>query len=178
MASLILRDKEVRRDRAAAIIAAQDNQNLSKKLVERTQEAVMSDHKFTRMAEVAPVEIFIADPSGAVNYCNDMWWKISQHPRADNNVNTWMDSVFCVDREGVERIWKKLIGEKVAVTHEFRFSYTRQNAGEVMDTWVLMSAYPEKDKSGDVKSIFGCLTDISPQKWAEYSQKQRREGGR
>lgn len=175
MASLILRGKEVRRGRAAATIAAQDNQNLSKQLIERTQEATVNEHMFTRMAEVAPVGIFIADQSGVINYCNDMWWEISQHPRADNNVNTWMDSVLCADRAEVERMWKKLTEEKVAVTHEFRFNYTRQNAGQVMDTWVLMSAYPEKDKLGDVKSIFGCLTDISTQKWAEYLQKQRRE---
>lgn len=175
VASLTLLEEEVRRGRTAAIIAARDKQKLSRQLVERTQEAVVSEYRFTRMAEFAPVGMFIAEPSGAINYCNDMWWEISRHPRAENGVNTWMDSVLCADRAEVERVWKKLTEEKVAVTHEFRFNYTRQSSGQVMDTWVLMSAYPEKDGAGDVKSIFGCLTDISPQKWAEYSQKQRHE---
>ncbi|PKS12843.1 hypothetical protein jhhlp_001055 [Lomentospora prolificans] len=175
IASLTLLEEEVRRGRTAAMIAAQDKQKLSKQLIQRTQEAVESEYRFTRMAEFAPVGMFIADPAGFINYCNDMWWEISRHPRTGNGVNTWMDSVMEEDRLAVQEVWTKLTEEKVAVTHEFRFSHTRQNADQLMETWVLMSAYPEKDEEGHVKSIFGCLTDISTQKWAEYSQKQRRE---
>ncbi|KEZ46024.1 Uncharacterized protein SAPIO_CDS1433 [Scedosporium apiospermum] len=173
--SLTLLEEEVRRGRTAAMIAAQDKLKLSKQLIQRTQEAVESEYRFTRMAEFAPVGMFIADPTGFINYCNDMWWEISRHPRGDNSVNTWMESVMEEDRPEVQKVWKKLTEEKIAITHEFRFSHTRQNADQVMETWVLMSAYPEKDANGHVKSIFGCLTDISTQKWAEYSQKQRRE---
>ncbi|CAI4218611.1 unnamed protein product [Parascedosporium putredinis] len=175
IASLTLLEEEVRRGKTAALIADQVKQKLSKQLIQRTQEAVESEYRFTRMAEFAPVGMFIADPTGFINYCNDMWWEISRHPRTGNGVNAWMGSVMEEDRPTVRRVWAKLTEEKIAVTHEFRFSHTRQNAGQVMETWVLMSAYPEKDENGHVKSIFGCLTDISTQKWAEYSQKQRRE---
>ncbi|SPO02214.1 related to sensory transduction histidine kinase, partial [Cephalotrichum gorgonifer] len=179
VASLTLLEEEVRRGRTAAMIAAQDKQKLSKQLIQRTQEAVESEYRFARMAEFAPVGMFIAEPSGNINYCNDMWWEISRYPRAaDSGVDTWMDSVLEDDIAEVRRAWAELTEKKIAVTHEFRFNYRRrQNAagGQMMDTWVLMSAYPEKDAAGNVKSIFGCLTDISSQKWAEYSQKQRRE---
>lgn len=51
----------------------------------------------------------------------------------------------------------------------------RELNGHPIQTWVLMSAYPEKDETGAVKAIFGCITDISEQKWAENFQKQRRD---
>jgi len=38
-----------------------------------------------------------------------------------------------------------------------------------------MSVYPEKDEAGNLKSIFGCITDISVQKRAEDFEKRRRE---
>jgi signal transduction histidine kinase/CheY-like chemotaxis protein len=38
-----------------------------------------------------------------------------------------------------------------------------------------MSAYPEKNGEGGLKSVFGSLTDISQQKWAEDFQKRRME---
>jgi len=174
MASVVLYEEEVKRGRMAALIAAQNNQELSEQLMQRTQEAVESEYKFTRMAEFAPVGMFIAGPDGRFNYCNDEWWHVSGHPRTEP-VDTWMESVRDEDRAGLDAIWKQLIDEKLSVTHEFRFKSSRQNGDQRMETWVLMSAYSEKDSVGSVKSIFGCMTDISSQKWAEYFQNQRRE---
>jgi hypothetical protein len=38
-----------------------------------------------------------------------------------------------------------------------------------------MSAYPERDENGQLKSVFGSITNISQQKWAEDFQKRRME---
>lgn len=62
-----------------------------------------------------------------------------------------------------------------SIIQEFRFTVTRELDGHPIQTWALMSAYPEKDETGTVKAIFGCITDISEQKWAENFQKQRRD---
>ncbi|KAI8279354.1 hypothetical protein K4K56_012745 [Colletotrichum sp. SAR 10_98] len=175
MASVVLFEEEIKRGQRAARLAALDRQELQMELYLRTQEAVESEYKFSRMAEFAPVGIFIANDKGHINFANDMWWQISRHPRTEDSVNTWMQSVREEDRSGLERSWKKLIEDKEAVTVEFRFKCSRQNGRNTIDTWVLMSAFPEKTEHGTLKSIFGCITDISPQKWAEDFQKQRRE---
>ncbi|KZL88033.1 hsp90-like protein [Colletotrichum incanum] len=175
MASVVLFEEEIRRGQRAARLAALDRQELQMELYLRTQEAVESEYKFTRMAEFAPVGIFIANDKGLINFANDMWWQISRHPRTEDSVNTWMQSVKDEDRPGVERSWRKLIEEKEAMTIEFRFKCSRQNGLNTIDTWVLMSAFPEQTEDGNLKSIFACITDISPQKWAEDFQKQRRE---
>lgn len=41
--------------------------------------------------------------------------------------------------------------------------------------WVLFSAYPEKHADGSLKSVFGSITNISNQKWAEGLQKRKME---
>ncbi|GKT91604.1 histidine kinase HHK13p [Colletotrichum tofieldiae] len=162
MASVVLFEEEIRRGQRAARLAALDRQELQMELYLRTQEAVESEYKFTRMAEFAPVGIFIANDKGLINFANDMWWQISRHPRTEDSVNTWMQSIKDEDRPGVERSWRKLIEEKEAMTIEFRFKCSRQNGLNTIDTWVLMSAFPSR-------------RNISPQKWAEDFQKQRRE---
>lgn len=62
-----------------------------------------------------------------------------------------------------------------SIIQEFRFMAARELNGHPIQTWALMSAYPERDETGTVKAIFGCITDISEQKWAENFQKQRRD---
>jgi hypothetical protein len=72
-------EDEIRRGQKAARLAALDRQELSKQLDLRTQEAVESETKFTRMAEFAPVGMFIADSSGRITYSNDTWCKSTYH---------------------------------------------------------------------------------------------------
>ncbi|KAK2625550.1 hypothetical protein QTJ16_004862 [Diplocarpon rosae] len=176
MASVVLFEEEIKRGQQAARLAALDRQELSKQLDLRTQEAVESEAKFTRMAEFAQIGMFIADGSGAITYSNDTWWEISRHPRGVSSTNAWMDSIKDEDRAGVEVTWKKLVNKKYAVTHEFRFKTPWQDRnGTRGDTWVLMNAYPERDSEGVLKCIFGSITNISQQKWAEDFQKRRME---
>ncbi|KAI9047730.1 hypothetical protein LZ554_008440 [Drepanopeziza brunnea f. sp. 'monogermtubi'] len=178
MASVVLFEEEIRRGQRAAQLAAIDRQELSKQLDLRTKEAVESETRFTRMAEFAPVGMFIADESGAITYSNDTWWEISRHPRGVNSANVWMDSIKDEDRPGVEAAWKDLVNKnkKSVVTLEFRFKNPWQDRnGNRGETWVLMSAYPERDPQGTLKSVFGSITNISQQKWAEDFQKRRME---
>lgn len=176
MASVVLFEEEIHRGQRAAQLAALDRQELSKQLDLRTQEAVESETKFTRMAEFAPVGMFIANESGAITYSNDTWWEISRHPRGLSTANVWMDSIKDEDRPGVEEAWNKLVINKKSVTLEFRFKTPWQDRnGNRGDTWVLMSAYPERDSQGMLKSVFGSITNISQQKWAEDFQKRRME---
>lgn len=175
MASVVLFEEEIRRGQRAARLAALDRQELSMQLVLRTQEANESEFRFTRMAEYAPVGMFIADAQGHIDYCNDMWWQISRHSRYDETERAWMDSVREEDRSSLEAAWQRLLEKLVTISVEFRFKHSQRSGDRTIDTWVLMSAFPEKSQDGTLKSIFGCITDISSQKWAEKVQSERRE---
>ncbi|GAP85337.2 putative hsp90-like protein [Rosellinia necatrix] len=174
LASVVLFEEEIRRGQRAAQMALRDRQELTEQLHLRTREVEESEIKFTRMAEFAPVGMFIADQQGHITYSNEMWWDLSRHNRSES-VNNWMQNVKDDDRPALQAVWRHLVAEKVAITHEFRFKCSRHEGGIFIDTWVLMSAYPERDSQGGIKSIFGCITNISQQKLAEQIQMQRRE---
>ena len=174
MASVVLFEEEIARGRRAARLAAQDRIELSEQLAARTQEAVESETKFTRMAEFAPVGIFIADSKGKIAYCNEKWYEISRVPKGLEGTEEWMDSIKDEDKETVMKLWSDLVHNAVPLNAEIRFKRTwiDQN-GNKGDTWALASAFPERGSDGRVKVIFGSITDISQQKWAEHSEKRR-----
>lgn len=176
MASVVLYEEEIRKGQKAARIAAQDRQELSALVSLRTQEAVESESRFTRMAEMAPVGMFIANSQGEITFSNDAWWEISRHPRTDNSAKSWMDSIKDEDREGVQATWNKLVSQvsqKSNVTKEFRFKTPWQSKHALTDTWALMNCTSLRDGDDNLLSIFGCITDISHQKWAEEFQKRK-----
>jgi len=176
LASVVLFEEEIRRSQRAARIAALDRIKLSEQLAARTQEAVESETRFTRMAELSPVGMIIADSTGRINYCNETWYKLSGRSRDDTNTGDWIDSVTEQDQDSVHNLWTTLLKKQVPMTAEFRFKTPwKDRNGNKSETWVLASAYPEKDQDGVLKSVFGSVTDISQQKWAEDFQKRRME---
>ncbi|KAL8737963.1 MAG: hypothetical protein Q9181_001185 [Wetmoreana brouardii] len=175
VASVVLFEEEIARGQRAAQLAAMDRNELSEQLAIRTQEAVESETKFTRMAEFAPVGIFIADGEGHLTYCNDTWYDISRIPKEPKTVD-WMDYIKDEDKGTVEALWFDLVHNIMPVNAEFRFNAQRDvQKGYKSDTWVLASAYPEKDSEGHLKVIFGSITNITQQKWAEHLEKRKME---
>ena len=176
MASVVLFEEEIARGKRAARLAAQDRIELSEQLAARTQEAVESETKFTRMAELAPVGIFIADSKGKIAYCNEKWYEISRVPKGLEGTDEWMDFVKDEDKNTIKTLWSDLVHNAVPLNAEIRFQATwiDQN-GNKGDKWALTSAFPERGADGRVKVIFGSITDISQQKWAEHFEKRRME---
>jgi PAS domain S-box-containing protein len=176
IASVVLFEEEIRRGEQAAILAAQDRIELSTQLAARTKEAAESELKFTRMAELAPVGMFMADSQGQITYCNDTWYDIAQHPRGEAIGDRWAAAIKPEDLPTVERNWKAMLQDLIPISVQFRFKHPwRDKNGNTGDTWVLANSYPEKGPDGKLKSVFGSVTDISSQKFAEDLQKRRME---
>ena len=79
LASVVLFEEEIRRGQRAAKLAALDRIELSEQLAARTEEARESETRFTRMAELSPVGLFIANAEGHIAFCNGK----SRHPLLD-----------------------------------------------------------------------------------------------
>ncbi|KAH6642996.1 hypothetical protein C7974DRAFT_114273 [Boeremia exigua] len=177
LASVVLFEEEIRRGRKAAKLAAEDRFNLSTQLAARTQEARENELRFTRMAEYSPAGLFIADHAGRITYCNDTWFEISRVPKERNKTDRWIEYVKDEDQKLIRDHWKRLVENTAPINVEFRFKapWEDRSSKATSDTWVLFSAFPEKDESGQLKSVFGSITNISPQKWAEGFQKRKME---
>lgn len=176
LASVVLFEEEIRRGQKAARLAAEDRFNLSEQLAARTQEARDSETRFTRMAEYSPAGLFIADHEGRITYCNDAWYEITRVPKEPLKTDRWIDYVKEEDQWIIQEHWKGLVENADPITIEFRFKASWEDrSGNKGDTWVLFSAFPETYEGGTLKSVFGSLTNISPQKWAEDFQKRKME---
>ena len=176
LASVVLFEEEIRRGQKAAKLAALDRIELSEQLAARTQEAIESETKFTRMAEYAPVGMFIASSNGNITFANDSWYEISRVPRGQGNADKWINAVKEEDQQLVEKMWQTLVVDTKPVSFEFRFKAPWQDRrGDRGETWVLFSSYPERDHEGRLKSVFGSITNISEQKWAEGIQTRKME---
>jgi PAS domain S-box-containing protein len=176
IASVMLFEEEIRRGQKAAKLAAEDRLNLSEQLAARTQEARDSETRFTRMAEYSPAGLFIADDEGRITYCNEAWYEITRVPKEPQKTDRWIDYVKEDDQWIVQEHWKGLVDHADAINIEFRFKTPWEDRnGNKGDTWVLFSAFPETYEGGKLKSVFGSITNISPQKWAEDFQKRKME---
>jgi PAS domain-containing protein len=112
LASVVLFEEEIRRGQKAAKLAALDRIELSQQLAARTQEAIESETKFTRMAEYAPVGMFIASSNGNITFANDSWYDISRVPRGQGTADKWLDAVKDEDQKLVEKMWETLVVDK------------------------------------------------------------------
>ncbi|KAK5198326.1 hypothetical protein LTR92_002571 [Exophiala xenobiotica] len=176
IASVVLFEEEIKKGERAAQLAAQDRIELNNQLVARTQQAVEAENKFTRMAELAPVGMFVGDACGQINFVNDAWYSITSHPRDVVIDHQWITYVVEEDQVKVRDMWKTMVDKKCAVSMEFRFKTPwRDKVGNTGSTWVLTSASPEQDGDGRVERVFGSMTDISVQKFAENLQTRRME---
>ncbi|KAF2666814.1 hypothetical protein BT63DRAFT_427225 [Microthyrium microscopicum] len=176
LASVVLFEEEIKRGAKAAKMAALDRIELSTQLAKRTEEAKAIETRFSHMAEFSPAGLFIADSQGRLAYCNSRWYEITDIPKdlSDN----WIDYVHDSDREAVRLRWNKLIHDAEPANFEFRFKTKWIDVnGSESDTWVLLSAHPEKesDSEGALQSVFGNITNISTQKWAQGFQKKKME---
>jgi PAS domain S-box-containing protein len=176
MASVVLFEEEIRRGQRAAKMAAIDRIELSEQLAARTQEAVESEVKFTRMAELAPVGMYIGNSEGRVTYLNNAWYEISGMPHDIDATEAWGEAIYEGDRARVVNVYNNVVKNKVADVVEFRFNKRSLTSTGVKEyTWALSAIHPELKNDGSLKAIFGSVTDISNQKWAEDVQKKRTE---
>ncbi|KIW86788.1 uncharacterized protein Z519_12574 [Cladophialophora bantiana CBS 173.52] len=176
IASVVLFEDEIKKGERAAQLAAQDRIELSNQLLVRTQQAAEAENKFTRMAELAPVGIFIGNLDGKINFANDAWYNISSYPRDVPVDDEWIEYVLEEDQAKVRELWNTMLEKRCAISLEFRFkSPWGDKLGNTGQTWVLTSASPERDEDGRIRQIFGSMTDISAQKFAESLQTRRME---
>lgn len=107
---------------------------------------------------------------------NDTWYEITRVPKGDQPAENWVDFVLDEDMPLVRSLWQDLVEHTKPASTEFRFKAPWvDRSGVSGETWVLFSAYPEPYEDGSLKSVFGSMTNISSQKWAEGLQKKKME---
>lgn len=172
--------------RRAQKMADDINNALAQQLRLTTLQAERSDAKFSRMAKLAPIGMYVLDPDGSPMYVNDAYRDlvpVSPEGRtfSFNTQSDWTDLIHPEDIGRFWECWQKVIVEKIPAVCEYRimkgWRSTDKATGEELtgDTWLLATSFPEIEPDGRVSVIMGWLTDISKQKAAEKLLSQRLE---
>lgn len=185
LSTLVLAEDEAKRARAAARLAARDRIQLVQRLAASEQEAQQKEQRFRSMADLAPIGIFEADTNGKVLYANQHYIQLTDFARQRSpDIDTLTSAFIEADRDTVWAQWKKLLaGEQVHFECRLdkQFLTDEVFGGERMqgESWVLVAAYAMRNQNTDgtnkasMKGVFGCMVDISRQKWIEGFQERQ-----
>ncbi|KAF8857518.1 hypothetical protein BDZ45DRAFT_623738 [Acephala macrosclerotiorum] len=149
-------------DRLDSDSAVFEEDSLSKQLAD-------SESKFRVLTELNPVGMYYLSPDGGILYCNDMWYEITGHPRGLEGEMSFMNVLSEIDHPMMMKEWEILTTQKAKRNFELRLRnpWIDERTGEKKQKWILASCDQEFDAEGNLKTIMGCITDISAQKHAE-----------
>lgn len=156
---------------------------LSQQLRMITLEAERSDAKFSRMARLSPIGMFIVDAEGRPLYLNDAYRNLIPGSGPDDfrNAQDWTKWIHPDDLTIFWDGWKRLVNEKQPNTCEYRIlrdwvSVDKASGEEIKgETWLMATSFPEIESDGRVSAVLGWVNDISAAKWADRLVAKRLE---
>ncbi|KAF2447736.1 aerobic respiration control sensor protein arcB [Karstenula rhodostoma CBS 690.94] len=170
LASFLLFEEEVRRNRNAVEVATLQREQLS-------QQLEVQANRMRRMTELSPLGMYLFDPDGVLLEANERYYEMAKHERDDDSHFAFLKPMSEESRRRGEVMWSKMMEDYKPRQEEFHLTGTdyvpRDLAGEPIEYWVLATSQPEVDAHGKVKSIMGSIADISHLKWVQGLQEQR-----
>ncbi|KAI0121090.1 aerobic respiration control sensor protein arcB [Xylariales sp. AK1849] len=170
LASFMLYEEEVRRNRDAAEAAALESEQLSKQLALQTS-------RLRRMTELSPLGMFLVSPDGVLREGNDRYYEMTGHPRDCSYEMSFLEQVEEGSIQTVLDGWDRMVLERLPWTSELQMKRLLVKPvdlhGEDIEYWISVNAQPEYAPDDSVRSIMGSITDISHLKWAQGLQNRR-----
>ncbi|KAJ4376119.1 hypothetical protein N0V83_001400 [Neocucurbitaria cava] len=170
LASVLLFEDEVRRNRQAAEAAAQQREQLSQQLELQTS-------RMRRMTELSPLGMYLFDTEGRLLEANERFYEMTGHPRESDEELSFLGTVAEESRDVTQAMWDEMMTTMKPMTRELHLNnphaHPRDVNGEPIEYWVLASSQPEIGLDGEVISIMGSIADISHMKWAQGLQERR-----
>ena len=125
-------------------------------------ELLLSDRRFTFLAEAMPQKIFTASASGEVVYFNALWMEFTGLTSDQIKGWGWTQFIHPDDVEENVRRWRHSIatGEPFEFQHRFR-------RADGTYRWHLSRAFPMREPDGSVSMWVGSNTDIHAVKQAD-----------
>jgi PAS domain S-box-containing protein len=121
--------------------------------------------------EQLPQAMWVADPKGAITYCNQHWYELTGLNCDQTVEKGWTSSLHSEDRPRALANWRKLVATGVPYQTELRFR--RSNHGDYR--WHLVQLFSLKNAGGSVLQRVGIATDIHAQKTTELELRKREE---
>ena len=118
-----------------------------------------SEERFRVLANSIPQFVWIADPTGKVEFMSDQWEGYTGIS-ADEGKKRFSSLIHEDDVTQVRKLWAEALANKTAWTSDFRLKHV--GTGEVK--WFYGHTVPLKDNHGEVIKWVGSASDITQQK--------------
>ncbi len=129
----------------------------------RAEEALQSsEERFRKLAEAAPMGIFLTQPTGECVYTNPVWTEISGRSAEESAGYGWMEAIHPDDRANVAQAWHAAAARGENYSVDYRVATPARDV-----LWVHVLATPQFDASGTVVCYVGSVENITERKRAE-----------
>lgn len=137
-----------------------------------------AEARFTRLAETAPLGMYLLHVDGRPIYLNDAYFDLLGFTRSDFEEAVtrgagWNDRIADEDRERVSEAWRALVEDGIPLNLEYRIkkpwkAYDTATGTEMSGpTWLQGTAVAEMDEDGNPVAVQGFVTEISMKKFSE-----------
>jgi PAS domain S-box-containing protein len=117
-----------------------------------------SETRFRRMADTAPVLIWMSDTTRAFSYFNQPWLDFTGRRLAEELGSGWTDNLHPEDREHTLQRYEQSFAERTPFRSEFRLK--RQDG---LYRWVVTHGTPLHDDQGNFSGYIGSCFDVTDQ---------------
>lgn len=121
-----------------------------------------AEQRFRRMADTAPILIWISNPQGEATFLSRSWYEFTGQGSGESTGFGWTEAVHPEDREDIREAFLRSNEERVAFRFEFRL---RRRDG--VYRWALVAGTPNLDENGEFLGYIGSVIDIAERKEAE-----------
>ena len=151
-----------RQHRLAMVELKQFAGDLEARISERTAMLRESEERFRKMADHAPVMVWMTEPSGSCSFLSKSWYETTgQTPRTGLGTG-WLNAIHPEDRSAVERKFTSANSARQPFRLEYRL---RQANGSYR--WVLDAAAPRFGPNEEFLGHIGSVIDIEERRTHE-----------
>jgi two-component system, sensor histidine kinase and response regulator len=126
-----------------------------------------SEARFEKMANTAPVMIWIADVEGLFSFVNKVWLEYSGKKLGEQLGMNWLKDVHPDDLENL----LKTYGDAFRARNPFTFEFRLKNSSDKYE-WMMIKGTPRLSRENIFMGFIGSCTNINAQK--EFEEKIRR----
>ena len=123
------------------------------------------------IVEQLPQAMWVADPQGAITYCNQHWYELTGLTCDQTVEKGWTSSLHPEDRPRALAEWRKLI--TTGVPHQTELRFRCAHDGEYR--WHLVQLLSLTNAGGSLLQRVGIATDIHAQKTTELELRRRED---
>jgi PAS domain S-box-containing protein len=121
-----------------------------------------SEETFRTLATVAPIGIYVTDPTGNCLYANSRWCEMAGMTSQEALGQGWINGLHPQDRAEVFAKWRQMVESQGTWGMQYRFI-----TPDARVTWVYALATPQRDSAGEIIRYLGVNLDITERKLAE-----------